>query len=231
MSLLSEVQYIPTLWKDVILDFIRKNPEIWESLEEKYTEDLNQKEFYNVFPEKENIFRCFHYFDPKETKVVLMGQDPYHGPNQATGLCFGVNNEIPIPPSLRNIKKELFNDLNQEMENSSLEHWAKQGILMLNASLSVRQGCAASHMKFWLPLTKFIMQFLNENHKEIVYLIWGAFAHKQVEEVINWEQNHLVISSHPSPLSATKAYRNFPPFIGSKPFSKVNAFLKAPIEW
>ena len=135
-----KVQYIPTLWKDVILDFIRKNPEIWESLEEKYTEDLNQKEFYNVFPEKENIFRCFHYFDPKETKVVLMGQDPYHGPNQATGLCFGVNNEIPIPPSLRNIKKELFNDLNQEMENSSLEHWAKQGILMLNASLSVRQS-------------------------------------------------------------------------------------------
>lgn len=228
MSLLNEVQFIPTHWKEVILQFAQDYSVEWDILEKMYAEETT---IYNgeieIYPSRENIFRCFHYFDPDETKVVLMGQDPYHGPNQATGLCFGVPDDAKIPPSLRNIKKEVESDLGKRLESHTLEHWAKQGVLMLNASLTVRQGNASSHMKYWLPLTKYLMQYLTDNMEDISYLIWGAFAHKQVEDVVNWEKNQLVISSHPSPLSANKKYKTHPAFIGSRPFSQINKN----IEW
>ena len=102
---------------------------------------------------------------------------------------------------------------------------------MINASLTVRQGNASSHMKYWLPFTKYIMQYLNKNNSNIVYLIWGAFAHKQVEDVINWEKNYSIVSSHPSPLSANRGYKNYPAFLGSKPFSKINAIIEDNINW
>ena len=232
MSLAKEVMYISTRWKDVILAYINKFPDQWQALEDFYAKDLEQFDgILEIYPKRENIFRCFNYFDPGETKVVLMGQDPYHGPNQATGLCFGVEETMPIPPSLRNIRKELIADTGKELQNSTLDQWAKQGVLMLNASLTVRQGQASSHMKLWLPFTKYIMQYLNESHEGIVYLIWGAFAHKQVQDVIDWSKNNLVISSHPSPLSANKSYKEHPPFLGSTPFSKVNDLLKTKICW
>tara|TARA_B110000858_G_C17780133_1_gene464338 strand:+ start:663 stop:1349 length:687 start_codon:yes stop_codon:yes gene_type:complete len=228
MSLLSEIQSIPTQWKEVILTFAQDYPEEWNKLElmsTKYDGEIQ------IYPLRENIFRCFNYFDPEETTVVLMGQDPYHGLNQAIGLCFGVPECEKVPPSLRNIKKELKADVGKSHMSQSLEHWAKQGILMLNASLTVRQGQASSHMKLWLPFTKYIMQYLNKNHEGIVYLIWGAFAHKQVEDAIDWSKNKLVISSHPSPLSANKSYKEHPSFMGSRPFSKVNALLEKKIDW
>lgn len=203
-------------------------PEKWMALENMYAKEAQD---FEIYPKRENIFRCFHFFEPGKTRTVLMGQDPYHGPDQATGLCFGVNKNVAIPPSLRNIRKELLADVGKELEFCTLEKWAMQGVLMLNASLTVRQGTASSHMKLWLPFTKYIMQYLNDNHEGIVYLVWGAFAHRQVEDVIDWSKNKLVISSHPSPLSATKNYREFPPFMGSAPFSKVNGMLEEAIDW
>ncbi len=102
---------------------------------------------------------------------------------------------------------------------------------MLNVSLTVRQGNASSHMKYWLPLTKYFMYYLSQKYRDIVYLVWGAFAHKQVIGVVIWDKNHLVISSHPSPVSANKNYKEHPPFLGSRPFTRVNSFLPQDIEW
>lgn len=231
MSLISEVQYIPTQWKEIILDFIKNNTNQWNAIEEMYKiENTKYEDEIEIYPKRENIFRCFHYFDPEDTKLVLMGQDPYHGPGQATGLCFGVPQGEKIPPSLRNIKKEMLADIGKDLVESSLEHWAKQGVLMLNASLTVRQGSASSHMKYWLPLTRYIIQHLNQNNKQCLFIAWGAFAHKQLVEA-NVEEEKMIISSHPSPLSANKTYKEYPPFLESKPFSKINSLLKEPIDW
>ena len=231
MSLISEVQYIPTQWKEIILDFIKNNTNQWNAIEEIYKiENTKYEGEIEIYPKRENIFRCFHYFDPEDTKLVLMGQDPYHGPGQATGLCFGVPQGEKIPPSLRNIKKEMLADIGKDLVESSMEEWAKQGVLMLNASLTVRQGSASSHMKYWLPLTRYIIQHLNQNNKHCLFIAWGAFAHKQLIEA-NVEEEKMIISSHPSPLSANKTYKQYPPFLGSKPFSKINALLKEPIDW
>ena len=191
----------------------------------------NQKDFYKeqnlnltIFPKVENIFKCFTYFEPNNTKIVLLGQDPYHGPNQATGLCFGVNNNN-IPPSLRNIAKELKNDLDLELKDYSLENWAKQGILLLNASLSVIQSKPSSQMKLWNHFTDFIINELNNCEHAIIFVAWGAFAHNKLKN-INLNKHNIIISSHPSPLSVFKQYKNYPAFSGSKPFSKINEILK-----
>jgi uracil-DNA glycosylase len=191
----------------------------------------NQKDFYKeqnlnltIFPKVENIFKCFTYFEPNNTKIVLLGQDPYHGPNQATGLCFGVNNNN-IPPSLRNIAKELKNDLDLELKDYSLENWAKQGILLLNASLSVIQSKPNSQMKLWNHFTDFIINELNNCEHAIIFVAWGAFAHNKLKN-INLNKHNIIISSHPSPLSVFKQYKNYPAFSGSKPFSKINEILK-----
>lgn len=232
MSLISEVQFIPTQWKQVILKFVESHPNQWQEIETMYAKETTIYDGeIKIYPPREQIFRCFHFFEPDDTVVVLMGQDPYHGSGQATGLCFGVNPDQKVPPSLRNIKKELQGNLGKSLSTLTLEHWAKQGVLMLNAALTVREGNASSHMKYWLPFTKYIMEYLSQENTGVVYLIWGAFAHKQVEDVVNWERNHLVISSHPSPLSATKKYKQYRAFLGSGPFSQVNALLKKEIKW
>lgn len=190
----------------------------------------NQNDFYKennlniyIFPKHENIFKCFNYFEPNNTKVVILGQDPYHGPNQATGLCFGVNNNN-IPPSLKNIIKELKNDINIELNDYSLENWAKQGILLLNASLSVIQSKPGSQINLWNNFTDFIINHLNNNENNIIFVAWGAFAHKKLKN-IDINKHDIIISSHPSPLSYYKSYKNFPAFNGSKPFSKINELL------
>jgi uracil-DNA glycosylase len=235
MNLISEVQYIPTQWKEIILDFIKNNTNQWNAIEDLYKiENTKYEGEIEIYPKRENIFRCFHYFDPKDTEVVLMGQDPYHGHGQATGLCFGVPEGEKIPPSLRNIKKEMLADIGKDLDdpdrNISLEHWAKQGVLMLNASLTVREGSAGSHMKYWLPLTRHIIQYLKENNKQCLFIAWGAFAHKQLVDA-NVDEEKNIISSHPSPLSASKSYKHYSPFLGSKPFSKINGLLEKPIDW
>ena len=178
----------------------------------------------NIYPEYINIFNCFKHFKLYETKVVILGQDPYHNINQACGISFGVNNNKP-PPSLKNIIKELNTDLNISMSDYTLLNWAKQGVLMLNTSLTVVENKPTSHLKQWYEFTKFIIDDINKNLDNVIFIAWGAFAHKKLID-IDIKRHYLIISSHPSPLSAYKKYKSYPEFIGSKPFSKTNEILE-----
>lgn len=185
---------------------------------------------HTVYPPKEEIFQAFQLTSYKDTKVLILGQDPYHGANQAHGLCFSVTPKVDIPPSLRNIYKELENDLGCPKPNHGyLKKWAQQGVLLLNAVLTVRAGMAASHSKIgWQDFTDHIIQLLNEKEEPMVFILWGKYAQSKKKWIDN--PKHLIIESpHPSPLSASRG------FFGSKPFSKTNAFLiengRPPIDW
>ena len=215
------------------MDSINKS---WVPIFEKYNisdilnkiNNLNQEYIDNefnieIFPKEENIFKCFQYFDISEIKIVILGQDPYHGPNQATGLCFGTNTKPP--PSLKNIAAELKSDTGISLQDYSLESWAKQGVLLLNASLSVIQGKPSSQMKLWSKFTDLIIHELNNSSNPIIFVAWGAFAHKKLIN-IDTNKHHIIVSSHPSPLSLFKKYKTYPPFFQSKPFSKINNLLK-----
>lgn len=184
-----------------------------------------------VYPPAKFIFNAFGLTPFEKVKVVILGQDPYHGPKQANGLAFSVNDGIVTPPSLINIYKEIETDLGVKTKNKNgnLENWAKQGVLMLNATLTVRAGMAGSHQnKGWEIFTDAVVKILSEQKENLVFILWGAYAQKK-GRVID-ENKHLVIkSAHPSPLSA------FNGFFGSKPFSQTNAYLifsgQDPIEW
>lgn len=179
-----------------------------------------------IFPEHENIFRCFNYFNLTDTKIVILGQDPYHGPDQATGLAFGINNKFQKPPSLKNIEKELLNDLNIKLTDQTLEKWAKQNILLINSALTVVQNKPGSDISIWSNFTNKIIEYINSNCESVIFVAWGAFAYNKLKN-INIEKHNLIISSHPSPLSCFKKYKEYQPFIGSKPFSKINQILKS----
>jgi len=226
MDIIQATSQIKTDWRHVIEAF-----DDWETIESFLK---REKEVYGkdlaIFPEKNDIFRCFNYFNIKETRVVIIGQDPYHGRDQAIGLSFAVKDTVKTPPSLVNIKKELKTDVNRELASSTLEQWARQGVLLLNTALTVREHCASSHMKVWRDFTDYIINYINEETEGVVFLAWGAFAHNRLEQV-NTEKHHLLVSSHPSPLSATRSYKQFPKFIGSKPFSRINSLLKREIHW
>ena len=194
--------------------------------------DLAEQEGKEIYPPGSQIFNALNHTDFEDVRVVIIGQDPYHGPNQATGLCFAVNKGIKIPPSLRNIMKELKNDTGIDLFDTSLEHWAYQGVLLLNASLSVIQGQAASQMKLWNNFTDYIISELNKQDN-IIFVAWGAFAHNKLKN-IDTSKHSLIISSHPSPLSCHKQYKEYPAFKDSKPFLKINTLLKEnnkTIEW
>lgn len=186
-----------------------------------------------IFPTNETIFNAFNYFEFNQTKVVIIGQDPYHGEGQATGLAFGIEVGNKIPPSLRNISNELKNDLNIDLNDITLSSWAKQGILLLNASLTVIEGKPGSHMKIWSEFTDNIINELNKLDN-IVFVAWGAFAHNKLKNV-DVCKHKIIVSSHPSPLSCNKKYGEFPQFKESKPFSKINEYLisvnKDVIKW
>lgn len=183
-----------------------------------------------IYPPADHVFNALNCTPYKDVKAVIIGQDPYHGPNQAHGLCFSVQPGIKIPPSLANIYKELKSDLGIPIpEHGYLENWAKQGVLMINAVLTVRDGNAGSHAKMgWEPFTDKIIEHLNARKKPLVFILWGGYARKKAKMISN--PIHLVLEApHPSPLSS---YRGF---FGSKPFSKTNEFLiqtgQKPIEW
>lgn len=181
-----------------------------------------QKEYQykKIYPLKKDIFKAFKLCPFDKTKIVIIGQDPYHGDNQANGLCFSVNNHITIPPSLANIFKEIKDDLAIPIPTSgNLERWAKQGVLLLNAILTVHANEGGSHQgKGWERFTDMVIKILSENKKNIVFILWGAYA--QSKGKIIDKHNHLVLKSvHPSPLAAHKG------FWGNNHFSKTNKYL------
>jgi uracil-DNA glycosylase len=174
-----------------------------------------------VYPSQEHIFEAFRLTPLDKVKVVILGQDPYHGAGQAHGLCFSVNKNIKIPPSLVNIFKEMKDDLNVDIPmHGCLENWAKQGVLLLNTVLTVEDGKAGSHhKKGWETFTDKVIEILNNEKEHLVFILWGSPAHKKALHVD--EKKHFILRSvHPSPLSV---YRGF---MGSKPFSQTNAYLK-----
>ena len=174
-----------------------------------------------IYPDKYDIYNALHLTSYRDTKVVILGQDPYHGPNQAHGLSFSVKPEIKTPPSLNNIFKEIKDDMGCYIPNNGyLVKWAKQGVLMLNTVLTVRKGEANSHKgKGWEVFTNRVIQLLNERDKPIVFILWGREAQEKTK-IITSDHHYIMKSPHPSPLSA---YRGF---FGSKAFSKTNSFLK-----
>ena len=207
-----------------------------KEFDERYFEDLitfvkSEYQKSTVYPPAKFIFNAFDLTPLDKVKVVILGQDPYHGPNQANGLAFSVSDKIPAPPSLVNIYKEIETDLGVKTKNKNgnLENWAKQGVLMLNATLTVRSHMAGSHQnKGWEKFTDAVIKILSEQKENLVFILWGSHAQKK-GSVID-ENKHLVIkSAHPSPLSA------YAGFFGSKPFSQTNSYLiftgKEPIEW
>ncbi len=183
-----------------------------------------------VYPPAKHIFSAFDYCTFNDLKVVIIGQDPYHGKGQAHGLCFSVNEGIKKPPSLQNIFKELKSDIGKEIpESGNLEHWAKQGILLLNATLTVRASSAGSHQnKGWETFTDAVIKEISDRKEGIVFILWGAYAQKK-GAVISQEKHYVLKSAHPSPFSAYNG------FFGNKHFSKTNEYLRKigrkPIEW
>lgn len=183
-----------------------------------------------VYPPPKFLFRAFELTPFDKVKVVILGQDPYINTGEANGLSFSVNEGIRTPPSLRNIFKELAGDLGSEPNKSGdLERWAKQGVLLLNATLTVRAKQSASHQnKGWEQFTDTVIKTLSDKREHLVFILWGNYARSK-KELIDWEKHEVIESPHPSPFSADRG------FFGSKPFSKANAYLakhgEDPVDW
>ena len=214
-----------TTWNEILAEEMRKD----------YYQDLQafvqkRREEVRVFPEENDVFRALELTPFESVKVVILGQDPYHGFGQAHGLSFSVQKGIPLPPSLRNIYKELQEDLGGELPTEGdLSHWAKQGVLLLNTVLTVEEGNANSHKGMgWERLTNRLIESLNELNHPVIFILWGKPAQEKEKLITN--PSHVILKApHPSPLSA---YRGF---FGSKPFSRVNDILiqqgQTPICW
>jgi len=185
---------------------------------------------YQCFPKIDEVFSAFDNCSFKDLKVVIIGQDPYHDENQANGLCFSVKDGIKHPPSLKNIFKEMATDLNIEIPQSgNLEKWAKQGVLLLNATLTVRAHEAGSHQKKgWETFTDFVIEQISKEKESVVFLLWGKFAESKMK-LINLKKHTILVAPHPSPLGAWRGW------FGSKHFSKTNEILqkekKSTIKW
>ena len=214
-----------TTWNEILSEEMKKD----------YYQELlafvqKRREEVSVFPEEKNVFRALELTPFESVKVVILGQDPYHGFGQAHGLSFSVQKGIPLPPSLKNIYKELQEDIGGEFPTEGdLSHWAKQGVLLLNTVLTVEEGNANSHKGMgWETLTNRLIESLNELKHPVIFILWGKPAQDKEKLITN--PNHIILKApHPSPLSA---YRGF---FGSKPFSRVNDILiqqgQSPIRW
>jgi uracil-DNA glycosylase len=213
-------------WKEVLSEEFKK-PYFKQIAEHLKTEKAQGK---TIYPPGSQIFHAFEATPFDELKVVILGQDPYHGPKQAHGLSFSVQKGVPPPPSLINIFKELHEDVGAPIpKQGNLEKWAKQGVLLLNASLTVRAGEPMSHAKLgWEKFTNTVIEKVSDLKEHVVFVLWGRFA--QEKKTLIDEKKHLIIkSAHPSPLSAKNG------FFGSRPFSKINTYLMKngidPIDW
>lgn len=180
----------------------------------------------NIYPSFENIFKAYSACSFQDTRVVILGQDPYHQINQANGLCFSVPEGMAFPPSLKNINKELQADLGVSLASGDLLHWAGQGVLLINSILTVEDSLPGSHTTVgWLSFTKLILTELNLRKSGIVFMLWGNYAQKLGKD-IDQTKHHIIKTSHPSPLSANRGG-----WFGTKPFSQANSYLDIPILW
>jgi len=214
-------------WQNILSEEIQKPyfQQLMEQVDEEYQNHI-------CFPPKELIFAAFDYCSFQDVRVVIIGQDPYHGTNEANGLCFSVNDGIKIPPSLRNIYREMNDDLGTIFfpNSGNLEHWARQGILLLNASLTVRKDSPNSHKYLdWNLFTDAVIQKISDQKENVVFLLWGSFAQKKGSKIDR--NKHLVLESgHPSPMSANQGK-----WFGNKHFSNINLYLNnkeiRPIDW
>jgi uracil-DNA glycosylase len=216
---------VATDWNPVLRGEFAKP--YWQQLQ---TFVAGQRARYNVFPPESEVFAALHLTTYAATRVVILGQDPYHGPGQAHGLCFSVRDGVPTPPSLMNIHKELHTDLGLPIpSHGNLEAWARQGVLLLNTTLTVRAGQAASHHGHgWETFTDEVLRTVNNKEHRVVFILWGANARKK-KSLIDLTRHTVIESAHPSPLSAHNG------FFGSRPFSRTNAALAEDglptIEW
>lgn len=201
-------------WKDILLEEFTQP--YWWKLSKFLDKERGECQ---IFPSELDTFRAFLSTPYEKVKVVILGQDPYHGDGEAHGLCFSVKHGVRIPPSLKNIYKELNNDLGITIpEHGCLMEWAKQGVLLLNSVLTVRKDSPGSHSnKGWEIFTDTVIQNLNDNKEHLVFILWGNYAKKK-GQIIDREKHLVIESAHPSPFSATK-------FFGTKPFSRTNAYL------
>ena len=216
---------IDTDWEFILQDEFRKQ------YFKKLTEALNnERKKYTVFPSKGRVFNAFKLSSFSATKIIILGQDPYHRKGQANGLCFSVSAGKKLPPSLHNILKELQSDLKIPItRNGNLENWANQGVLLLNSILTVRENAAKSHQNLgWEKFTDTVIAKLSEKKNGLIFLLWGAFAQKKLL-LIDTQKHYILKTSHPSPLSVYKG------FWGCRHFSKTNNLLiknnQTPIDW
>lgn len=211
------------------------NPVLRAELDQPYWRELQdfvheERRAHDVYPPHAEVFAALHLTPYADVKVVILGQDPYHGPGQAHGLCFSVRRGVPIPPSLVNIHTELRTDLGIEPpRHGNLEAWARQGVLLLNATLTVRAHRAASHQgKGWERFTDAVLAAVNAKPERVVFVLWGASARRK-KALIDLDRHAVIESPHPSPLSAHRG------FLGSRPFSRANEALVAagrdPVDW
>ena len=205
-------------WREFLKEEISKD--YFQNLMKSVSEEYQKTECY---PPKEQLFNAFNYCAPKEVKVVIIGQDPYHGTGEAHGMCFSVNDTVKIPPSLRNIYKELLTDMDSIFlpTSGNLEHWARQGVLLLNATLSVQKDQANSHKHLeWQKFTDSVIKIISEDRENVVFLLWGGFANNKAK-LIDTTKHIILSTGHPSPLSANRGF-----WFGNKHFSETNKILK-----
>lgn len=211
------------------------NPILRAEFAKPYWAELQQfvhaeRATHQVFPPHDEVFAALHQTPFESVKVLLLGQDPYHGPGQAHGLCFSVRPGVPAPPSLVNVFTEMESDIGvPRPDHGNLTHWAEQGVLLLNTTLTVRAREAASHQKRgWETFTDEVIRAVSAKEETVVFVLWGAAAGRK-KELIDLDRHHIVSSPHPSPLSAHRG------FFGSKPFSQINQILvdagREPIDW
>ena len=223
------INSLKTDWKVILLDIITKleNTNCIDNINEIL---LNETEKI-IYPTNNLILNTFNHFNIEDIKVIIIGQDPYHTPNKAMGLSFSVPNGESLPPSLRNIFKELKDDeyLIPKDKKGDLTKWVKQGVLLLNSSLTVIEKTPNSHQKIWSPFTDKIIEYISNNSDGIVFMLWGNFA-KNKKKYINLDKHYILESSHPSPMSANRGG-----WFGTKHFRKANEYLisnsKNPIDW
>ena len=211
-------------WLNILNDSCIKNyfEKIINNVDKKYIDKV-------IYPKRENIFRAFNLTPFDKVKVVIIGQDPYHGEGEANGLAFSLNDDVRITPSLRNIFKELESDLKIKRVNKDLSGWAKQGVLLLNAILTVEKDRPLSHKDLgWEKITDYIIKYISDYKEKVVFILWGNYA-KEKKKLIDLNKHFIIESNHPSPLSASRG------FFGSKPFSKTNDYLiknnQSVIDW